>query len=374
LRGKPARILIVALGLSTGACLGGSEEKLPENVHRPEYRFFHSAEAEEDLSFCQLCHGVDFNGTSLVPSCFECHPSGPPFIFHPPSRVPSLSWRFPVNHGSEAKKDLKACQGCHGRLGGPGSNPAFDIPLGDLERGCESVEACHSNDGFNNGHNPGTAHPSLDTEEPKEQDIFHWYGERITYVTDTEEEQLYLISHYNAGDVEGACVLCHGKHLQGGAGPACLDCHIIDPVADPTRCVSCHGGPVGPTQDLIEQVGREEELEQNQVYRTFREEVAKGFHLEHETIPCTERDSTEACRICHGTVADVNAHHELVGSIIPEGTVAPFGEPGQEYECLSCHEVVFNPVTGDFEFVVVRDCNACHTAPFPPVPPCPEES
>lgn len=34
-----------------------------------------------------------------------------------------------------------------------------------------------------------------------------------------------------------ACASCHGKDLQGGAGPSCLKCHP----AGPTACATCHG-------------------------------------------------------------------------------------------------------------------------------------
>jgi len=365
-------IILMVCGLCIGACLSGTDEEVEETVHEAGYCFRHVAEAEEDLFFCQLCHGEDFGGTSLVPSCFVCHPSGPPFVLHPPPLVPSLPWRFPVNHGSEAKKDLKACQGCHG-LCGSRTNPAFDVPLGALEKGCESAEGCHSNGPFDNGHNPGTAHPSFDPKVLNKQDLFHWYGEGIWFVDDSEVEQEYLISHYNAGNLEGACTLCHGATLAGGVGPACRDCHVIDPVANPTGCVSCHGWPpVGSPANFIEEVGRGQELEGNAVYQTFTQEVEKGFHLEHDTIPCPERDSTEDCRSCHGTTANVDRHHVLYGRTIPEGTNAPFGRPGEAYACLTCHEVVLNPITQEFEIELVRDCNTCHDDPFSAVLPCPE--
>lgn len=364
---------LLIFGCVICSCLAGSgEEESPKTVHDPAYRFSHSADADEDLFFCQNCHGEDFDGTSLVPSCFECHPSGPPFVLHPPSLEPSLPWRFPVNHGSEAKKDLQGCQGCHGQKGGPGSNPSFAIPLGTLEQGCESSEGCHSNGPFENGHNPGTAHPVLDPADPSKQDLKHWYGEAIVFVDGTGQEQIHLISHFNAGNLADACALCHGAGLAGGAGPACTDCHILDAVDNPAQCVSCHGTPVGPPADLIEEVGRGQELEGNPVYQTFTEEVSKGFHLEHDSIACQDRDSTEDCRSCHGTTGSVDKHHVLMGDIIPEDTVAPFGIPGEEYECLSCHRVVFNPITQDFEFEVVRECNACHIDPFPAELPCPE--
>ena len=233
-------------------------------------------------------------------------------------------------------------------------------------KGCESTEGCHSNGPYNNGHNPRTAHPSLDLEDPSKQDLFHWYGEAITFEDDSEQGQSYLISHYNAGNLEGACTLCHGATLAGGVGPACTGCHVMDPVPNPARCVSCHGWPpVGSPADLIEEVGREEELYNNPVYRTFTQEVAKGFHLQHDTIPSEDRETTEDCRSCHGETENVDNHHLFVGKRIPDDTDAPFGEPGEVYVCLTCHEVVLNPITHEFEFKVVRDCNACHTDEFP---------
>jgi hypothetical protein len=72
------------------------------------------------------------------------------------------------------------------------------------------------------------------------------------------------------------------------------------------------------------------------------------------------------CRFCHENplqfpVLDVtipDRHHLLVDTIIPDPTDAPFGTPGNLYECLSCHEV--DDSTGIFIFIVERDCLVCH--------------
>jgi hypothetical protein len=72
----------------------------------------------------------------------------------------------------------------------------------------------------------------------------------------------------------------------------------------------------------------------------------------------------EDCRFCHENpdqfpVEDEtipNRHHLLINTVIPDPTDAPFGTPGELYECLSCHEV--DPITGDF--IVERDCLVCH--------------
>jgi hypothetical protein len=76
---------------------------------------------------------------------------------------------------------------------------------------------------------------------------------------------------------------------------------------------------------------------------------------------------TEAdCRQCHGNpeqfpendVSILNRHHLLYGSIIPDPTVAPFGTPGNTFNCLDCHEETV--VGEDINFIVERDCIVCH--------------
>jgi hypothetical protein len=72
------------------------------------------------------------------------------------------------------------------------------------------------------------------------------------------------------------------------------------------------------------------------------------------------------CRFCHENpeqfpVLDVSVpdrHHLLSDTIIPDPTDAPFGIPGNLYECLSCHEV--DDSTGVIIFIVERDCLVCH--------------
>jgi hypothetical protein len=72
------------------------------------------------------------------------------------------------------------------------------------------------------------------------------------------------------------------------------------------------------------------------------------------------------CRFCHENpvqfpVLDVSIpdrHHLLEGNVIPDPTDAPFANPGELYECLSCHEV--DTSTGEIVFIVERDCLVCH--------------
>ncbi len=91
----------------------------------------------------------------------------------------------------------------------------------------------------------------------------------------------------------------------------------------------------------------------------------------------------DQCRLCHGPNAEpdspvapeptnVDRHHLRVDTLIgTDPTQDPSAAPcldqdpatcvvGDVFECLSCHELVFNPVTGAFEFAEFRDCLQCH--------------
>ena len=77
-------------------------------------------------------------------SATGCHSDGP-------GTGHDLPFTDPEDHGPEAKADLSACVACHATPAdaGPGDNPRFNVPVGDLPQGCETT-GCHS---------PFTAHP-----------------------------------------------------------------------------------------------------------------------------------------------------------------------------------------------------------------------
>ncbi|MEN8262454.1 MAG: putative metal-binding motif-containing protein [Nitrospirota bacterium] len=72
------------------------------------------------------------------------------------------------------------------------------------------------------------------------------------------------------------------------------------------------------------------------------------------------------CRNCHQNplqfpVLDVSIpdrHHLILDNVIPDPTDAPFGNPGELYECLTCHAV--DSSTGIYIFIVERNCIECH--------------
>jgi len=78
--------------------------------------------------------------------------------------------------------------------------------------------------------------------------------------------------------------------------------------------------------------------------------------------------SEPECRTCHqnpsivdpGTIP--NRHHLLINTPLQVPNSAPFDQSGDTtYQCLSCHQQVWNPVTSSYVFNTYRDCLFCHT-------------
>ena len=74
-----------------------------------------------------------------------------------------------------------------------------------------------------------------------------------------------------------------------------------------------------------------------------------------QTSPLTEAD----CRYCHEmNVTNYVTHHAIVSGNIPSPTAAPYGTPGTQYECVSCHAT--EPSCGAVTYIIEKDCMACH--------------
>lgn len=402
---KLPMVLLIISFLILGGCSSNSNEQAPTTTkaHEPGWIVLHAQRALQDLPGCQVCHGSNFEGNSPVPACSVCHPfGGPPFLFHSPHFEPDLPWTHPSNHGASAKLDIKGCQLCHGQAGGPGSNPRFDRPVRSLDRGCESGPGCHNNadplNSFNNGHNPRAAHPSFDPAALDKQDRLHWYGESIVYqATPGGRLKYYPLNHSTAGNMVAACSLCHGAQLQGGAGPACMGCHVLDPIANPSRCVSCHGPLPGQTQDvplkptqLAALAGRNDLLTQG-VFRNFTGQLtarmkrdpsyvrinplnaqspfyfgpsafinfstasnlaSRSSHLHHDTLPCADRQNNATCGGCHtinaNPASNMTRHHGLMFS--------------RGLGCANCHQFSFG--SGGLSLGNFRECRDCHREHF----------
>ena len=224
---------------------------------------------------CALCHNTANAGPGPrlnTPSCFAsnftnangststCHPSG---SGQAPHQVPFTD---PDLHGPVAKADLVSCQSCHAEPGGAGSNPRFNVAIGNLAAGCED---CHA---LNAAHPPTSILPSTD---------------RWTFRGDLTSPRR---THFSAGNVVTACALCHGATLDGvgGSGPSCFTCHVSAPQFS-LRCDYCHGtsnltGAVTPVNHAVVS-------------------NPAGFATAHDT-----------CALCHGAKDDGSGKLAIAGS------------------------------------------------------------
>jgi predicted CxxxxCH...CXXCH cytochrome family protein len=212
---------MMILALTVFGCSdGGSDSPATNAAHPQNWIKQHGAEARKTSTLgadCMVCHGADLRGQGKIPSCYSasydgqsCHAGGP----GAPHPVDG-SYRNPANHGPDAKRDLTACQSCHGESGGPGSNPRFN--RGISSAGGQGCEGCHG---------AKLAHPSA------------WAGPNATF-------------HYTAQNIQKSCTLCHGAGLNGagGVGVSCLGCHA-NVSSFTLDCAFCHGYPPDGTTDV----------------------------------------------------------------------------------------------------------------------------
>ena len=271
---------------------------------------------------CNICHDFTQDRTApnpAAPSCFAagftnadgsttgCHPGGS----GAPHAVP---FEDPALHGPEAKADLKYCQECHAvpPSSGPGSNPRFNVAVGNLASGCED---CHTQN---------TAHPYPT-----------WSGAASN-------------SHKTAGNLGIACALCHGANLEGDLGPACNDCHTAGSPLDLSNCTSCHNDP----PDSAAPAGNS---------RPNRE----GAHGVHDALPKV----ADICITCHsGSGTNTNIHFDtstpanVAGLTTYDAKSGIFSYNPADGTCanVSCHGGQLTPdwLTGTID--VAANCESCH--------------
>jgi predicted CxxxxCH...CXXCH cytochrome family protein len=235
---------------------------------------------------CATCHALERSYGNGPAACHDCHTHDTPF----------------PNHGATARQDLVLCKYCHASPSGagPGSDPRFNVPRGALAAGCES-SGCHAQK---------TAHP------------VPWKGADAT-------------SHQTAGNMENACVLCHGATLAGSAGPACSTCHTQGLPTGMKDCSSCHNKP-----------------------------PSSGRHAEHNALA----EVATVCSTCHSGAGSQTASHQngtvemyIAGFNAKSGT-ASFSAAGKTCSNVSCHGGQVTPRWDTGAINVNTQCTACHSS------------
>jgi predicted CxxxxCH...CXXCH cytochrome family protein len=185
---------------------------------------------------CALCHTA---GKNLRTPILSSYASGKPSCFnstlchgvegHPPG------WAQPKNHGLNAMANLTYCQQCHADqpLGGPGSNPRFNVPLGRLT----STATGTANNGCEVCHAPLAAHPRV-------LQIPAVFGTITTF--NALGTPWYQHCQVDPSGFD-ACSRCHGANLDGVGAAAgatsCRFCHLNRVPTTLMDCASCHGNP-----------------------------------------------------------------------------------------------------------------------------------
>lgn len=150
------------------------------------------------------------------------------------------------------------------------------------------------------------------------------------------------------------CQACHGAELMGAkagdAGPACLDCHVLDPVMYPVLCYSCHGGypVVNPQQWYSTNRATRPGLPLNPDFFKRVDQV----HLKHQPVPnainYNDPAEIEKCAVCHGEKSHRGEmHHTVVMNNLKLGCLGPMP--------FGCHS--FDPGTFTLE---TPECSFCH--------------
>jgi len=343
--------------------------------------------AGQGFPSCQECHGNNYAGTAVGPSCinnaschgagvasphaprpwrdspythdntfeagnapvcYVCHKNRQNFVgtvpnpSYPGDSVPAgcfnntlchgaeghrddPGWISPLpgNHGKVAKNDLSACQTCHATPGFGGTNPRFNVAIGTLQAGCED---CHK---------PFTAHAPATLPGYS----LHWDN------------------HATSGSMNAVCILCHGANLQGpaegGVGPRCEDCHRLGPPLTSPTCTTCHQKPPSGTPNQFPNFA--------------------GTHNIHNSFTGV----TQVCDTCHSGAGFGSGANHFMDNVVNVVFLAKYNEKnvtgtytpaaggsndnGGTCTNVNCHGGQPTPNWRELNAIVVEtQCTSCH--------------
>ena len=208
---------------------------------------------------CQQCHGENYTGGTLSPSCVTCHKAID--VHQTGIQNPSSSefhGKYPLPNG------FPDCQQCHGE----------DFAGGSISPSCVT---CHSTITV---HKTGILNPSS----------ADFHGKFLAK---------------NGWNLPN-CKQCHGTNYGGGyQSPTCLTCH--NQTGGPEACNTCHGVFNDPTKFAPPQ-----DLNGNTL-TTFKGVGAHANHLYNNVI-----GKTVECETCHTVPQSLNSAGHLDGNLPAE--------------------------------------------------------
>lgn len=260
---------------------------------------------------CQQCHGENFNGGISSPSCTSCHSA---ISVHKSGIIDPNSSNF---HGKYALPNgFTDCQQCHGdNFAGGNLSPscvtchsAINVhQAGILEpaspefhgkyqltNGFTNCQQCHGDDFTGGSISPScvTCHSAINVHKDgiKDPNSANFHGK-------------YLAS---TGWNLQNCSQCHGTNYAGGStSPTCLTCH--NQTGGPEACNTCHGDFGDPTK-----IAPPKDLNGNTL-ASFKGVGAHANHLYNNVL-----GNTVDCETCHIVPQSFNSAGHLDGNLPAE--------------------------------------------------------
>lgn len=345
----------------------------------------HTSTDPANAGTCAICHTAGANSTVKPPApatltlagCFNntlCH-------FHQIPYAPSAS--IPASlHGNEAKKDLTVCQACHGSSG----STSFDgITLADGSKttacsGCHTFAKAHATDWQGSGtyshrtagnranacalcHDVTQGRTAPLASAPSCFSSSFTNG--LSQARGCHPAGPGVIPHgvpYNNHNATARsnftyCQTCHQIAANSSTPPGCMNCHLLDPVANPNNCASCHANP--PAGSVYPNIA--------------------GSHASHSAL-----NVANICDACHsglglGTVDHLDRSRARTTTVqanpVSFGTLAKTGGLAPSYSssgsCINtyCHGASLSggsnkaPQWGQTGYL--QGCGTCHGFPPP---------
>ncbi len=259
---------------------------------QPTSAAFHGLEAKKDLAACQSCHGTPgtpkFDGGSASTKCTTCHVEAKA---HPTVWNKAANVAFPgfvSSHRNAAKMD-STCNLCHDYTKGrTAPDPAAPSCFSTSNNGA----ACHFN---------GPGQPN----------------HTIPFAT-----SLHTASTQSTFDAN--CTICHAvSGTSPSRAPLCTTCHQSGSPLTQTNCTSCHAAPPAGT--------------------TFPN--VAGVHGKHTVLAGVTGD----CAACHeGSDSGTLTHYDHANARTGKDALrVPPGEVklGLEYDASATRIATFNPTS-----------------------------
>ncbi|MBP2686621.1 MAG: cytochrome c, partial [Deltaproteobacteria bacterium] len=293
------------------------------------------APGSSGFASCQICHGNNFTGANIAPTCLNnatCHGAG---IASPHPRKP---WRgVPYTHTDTDNTNAPVCAKCHfpGSTNNPPNHPdpATPAPAGSAP-GCFNNTLCHGENPVPHAVDNDWA-PAPPAAQPHGNDAKAAAGDNtgFSYCQDCHGTGTTSPANFGGGSSGVDCYFCHGVSAPHAPAPwrASVGSPYTHTITDPTNapvCAQCHSATPAPD---------------NTAPGCFNSTLCHGptFHppgwdqaTQHGPVAKQAPSSSGGfafCQLCHGT-----------------GTTPPanFGGGSVGISCYPCHGNVGTPHPG----------------------------